>query len=94
MVAWSLLRWTTSSAAAVASPLLPLSCLARRKRVVSGQVHEAGYSESEVETSTATLQLETSTTALELETDLAPLELETEMDVSQEILKQEQYSAD
>jgi hypothetical protein len=48
-------------------------------------VQGAEYSEFEVETST---------TALELEMDAAPLELETEMDVSQEIMKQEWYSAD
>jgi hypothetical protein len=47
-----------------------------------------------VETFAATLELETSSAALELETDLAPLELETEMDVSQQISKQERYSAD
>jgi hypothetical protein len=85
MVAWSLLPWTTSSNAAVASPLLPSSSLAQRKRFVSDQVQGAGYSESEVETSIVALQLETSMTALELVTDTAPLELETEMDVSQEI---------
>jgi hypothetical protein len=47
-----------------------------------------------VKTSTAALQLETSTAALELETNTAPLELEMETDMSQEILKQERYSAD
>jgi hypothetical protein len=39
-------------------------------------------------------ELETSAAPLELEIDVAPLELETETDVSQEILKQERYSAD
>jgi hypothetical protein len=38
-------------------------------------------------------ELETNTAPLELEMDVAPLELETETDVSQEILKQERYSA-
>jgi hypothetical protein len=103
MVAWPLLPWTTSSTAVVASPLLPSSSLAQQKRVMSDQVQEARYFESDVETFAATLELETSsaaleletnTTPLELETDLAPLELETETDVSQEISKQERYSAD
>jgi predicted transcriptional regulator len=44
-----------------------------------------GYSESEVETYTA---------ALELETDITTLELETEMNMSQEISKNDWYSAD
>jgi hypothetical protein len=39
-------------------------------------------------------ELETNAAPLELEIDVAPLELETETDVSQEILKQERYSAD
>jgi hypothetical protein len=41
----------------------------------------------------AALELEMDTTALELEMDTAPLELETKTDVSQEISKQERYSA-
>jgi hypothetical protein len=94
MVAWPLLPWMTSSIVAVASPVLPSSSLARQKRVASDQVQRAGYSESEVDTSTVALQLETFMAALELETDAAPLKLETEMDVSQEISKQERYSAD
>jgi hypothetical protein len=66
-------------------------------------VQGAGYSESEVETYAAELELETDTVALELEMDAAALELETdatvfdlemEIDVSQEISKQERYSAD
>jgi hypothetical protein len=40
------------------------------------------------------LELETDVAPLELKTDAAPLELETETDVSQEISKQEWYSAD
>jgi hypothetical protein len=77
--------------------------LAWQKRAAFNQVQRAGYSESEVETFVAVLKLETSTTALELETDaaplklemdMAPLELEMEMGVSQEIFKQERYSAD
>jgi hypothetical protein len=66
-------------------------------------VQGARYSEFKVETFVAMLELETSVGALELETDATPLELEmdaaplkleTEMDVSQEISKQEQYLAD
>jgi hypothetical protein len=54
-----------------------------------------GYSESEVEIDDmASLELETDVAPLELETDADPLELETETDVSQEISKQEWYSAD
>jgi hypothetical protein len=53
-----------------------------------------GYSESEVETDMAALELETDTTALKLETDTTALEWEMETDVSQEISKQERYSAD
>jgi hypothetical protein len=79
MVALPLLPWMTSSATTVASPLLPSSSLARQKRVTSNQVHGAGYSESEVETSAAMLELETTMAALELETDVAPLELDTDM---------------
>jgi hypothetical protein len=79
MVAWPLLPWMTSSAAIVASPLLPSSSLAQQKRVMSDQVHGAGYSESEVETSAAALELETPVVALELEMDVAPLELDTDM---------------
>jgi hypothetical protein len=100
MVYWPLLPWMTSSTITVASPLLPSSSLARQKRATFDQVQGVGYSKFEVETSVAGLELETSVTALELETDVAPLkletdaaplELETEMDVSQEILKQERY---
>jgi hypothetical protein len=70
---------------------------------MSDQVQGVGYSLSEVEMDATTLKLETEVTALELEVDMAALELEvdmaaleleTETDVSQEILKQEQYSAD
>jgi hypothetical protein len=62
-----------------------------------------GYSESEVETSAAALKFEADATVLELETDAVALkmemdtvalELEMETDMSQEILKQEWYSAD
>jgi hypothetical protein len=65
------------------------------------QVQGMGYSEFEVETDVADLELEIDTTALELETDAATLELETdavvlyletEIDMSQEISKQERYS--
>jgi hypothetical protein len=42
----------------------------------------------------ATLELETNVVALELETDATALELETKMNMSQEISKQERYSAD
>jgi hypothetical protein len=42
----------------------------------------------------ATLELETNAVALELETDATALELETKMNMSQEISKQERYSAD
>jgi hypothetical protein len=70
---------------------------------MSDQVQGAGYSESEVEIDAATLKLETDATTLKLETDAAALELETDTsaldletvtDVSQEISKQERYSAD
>jgi hypothetical protein len=60
----------------------------------SDQVQGVGYSKSEVETDTAALELETDTAALKLETDTTALEWETETDVSQEISKQERYSAD
>jgi hypothetical protein len=40
------------------------------------------------------LELETDVAPLELKTDAAPLELETETDVSQEVSKQEWYSAE
>jgi hypothetical protein len=40
------------------------------------------------------LVVERDTTAQKLETDTTALELETEIDVSQEILKQERYSTD
>jgi hypothetical protein len=49
-------------------------------------VQGARYSESEVETSTATVELESSTTALELEMDAARLELETGIDCSRKIV--------
>jgi hypothetical protein len=75
MVAWPLLPRMTSSATTVASPLLPSLSLACQRRAVFDQVKGAGYSESEVETSAATLELETSATALELETKAAPLKL-------------------
>jgi hypothetical protein len=48
----------------------------------------------QLETFAAALELETNAAPLELETNAAPLELETETDVSYEILKQVQYSAD
>jgi hypothetical protein len=48
-------------------------------------VQGVGYSESELQMDMATLELETDTTILNLE---------TEMDVSQEISKQERYLAD
>jgi hypothetical protein len=66
------------------------------------QVQGAGYFESKVETDVATLEFETSTAALvlemnaailELETDVAALDLDTEIDMPQEISKQERYSA-
>jgi hypothetical protein len=62
-----------------------------------------GHSEFEVETSVPALELEVDATALELEMDAASLEmemdtaalkLEMEIGMSQEILKQERYSAD
>jgi hypothetical protein len=62
-----------------------------------------GYSESEVETDVAALQLETSAAALELEMDAAALELEPnaaaldlemEINMPQELSKQERYLAD
>jgi hypothetical protein len=52
---------------------------------VSDQVQAVGYSKSEVEMDVA---------ALELEIDTVALELEMETDVTQEIPKQEWYSAD
>jgi hypothetical protein len=52
---------------------------------MSDQVQGAGYSESKVEIDATTLKLETDTSALDLE---------TVTDVSQEISKQERYSAD
>jgi hypothetical protein len=94
MVYWPLLPWMTSSTIAVASPLLPSSSLARQKRTTFDQVQGVGYSKFEVETSVAVLELETDVAPLKLETDAAPLELETEMDVSQEISKQERYSTE
>jgi hypothetical protein len=48
----------------------------------------------ELETFVAALELETDVAPLELETDAATLELEMETDLSQEISKQERYSAD
>jgi hypothetical protein len=69
----------------------------------SDHMQGPGYSESEVETDTTALELETTmaalelemnATALELETDTTALDLKTETDVSQEISKQEGYSAD
>jgi hypothetical protein len=69
---------------------------------VSNQVQGVGYFKSKVETSMTVLELETSVAALQLEMDAAPIELETGMDplelemkmkVSQEISKQERYSA-
>jgi hypothetical protein len=85
--------------------LLPLCCLHHlwHDRRGSHLWQGMGYSESEVETFVVALQLETFAAALELETNVAPLELETnvapleletETDVSYEILKQVQYSAD
>jgi hypothetical protein len=94
MVYWPLLPWMTSSTITVASPLLPSSSLARQKRATFDQVQGVGYSKFEVETSVAALELETDVAPLKLETDAAPLELETEMDVSQEISKQERYLTD
>jgi hypothetical protein len=67
------------------------------------QVQGAGYSKSEVKTDAAdfelemdatTLELETDVTAPKLETDTVVLDLEMETDMSQEISKQERYSAD
>jgi hypothetical protein len=48
----------------------------------------------ELETFVAALELETDVAPLKLETDAATLELEMETDLSQEISKQERYSAD
>jgi hypothetical protein len=94
MVYWPLLPWMTSSTITVASPLLPSSSLARQKRATFDQVQGVGYSKFEVETSVAALELETDMAPLKLEMDAAPLELETEMDASQKISKQEQYSTE
>jgi hypothetical protein len=67
----------------------------------SDQVQGVGYSGSEVETYTASLQLETSAAGLKLEMDTTALELDTdttglelEIDVPQETSKQERYLAD
>jgi hypothetical protein len=99
MVACPLLSWTTTSAAAVDSYHIHSSS----PLAVSKQVQGTEYSESEVETDAAALKLETDAAALKLETDTAALELETntsaldletEIDVSQEISKQERYLAD
>jgi hypothetical protein len=66
-------------------------------------VQGVGYSESEVEADVSDLELETNAASLGLETDAAALkletyatvlDLETETYVSQEISKQERYSAD
>jgi hypothetical protein len=57
-------------------------------------VQGARYSESEVETDAADLELETDAATLKLEMDSTAPKLETETDVSQEISKQERYSAD
>jgi hypothetical protein len=88
----------TSSAATVDSShvhsSLPLTA--------SDQVQGVGYFDYEVETDVTTLELETATALelekdavpLKLETDAVPLQLETEMDMSQEISKQEWYSVD
>jgi hypothetical protein len=71
--------------------------------VVADQVQGVRYSESEVETDTTDPKLETDVAshememdaaAPELETDAAVLDLEMETDVSQELSKQERYSAD
>jgi hypothetical protein len=56
-------------------------------------VQGAGYSESELETNATALELMTDVVALELEAGMTTLELKTETDMSQEILKQERYSA-
>jgi hypothetical protein len=68
------LSWTESSAATGDSCHVHSSS----PLPASDQVQGLGYSESEVETDTATLQLETSAVTLELETDAADLELETD----------------
>jgi hypothetical protein len=88
----------TSSAATTDS----CHVLSSSSLVVIDQVHRVGYSRSKVETDATDLELETDVTALELEmdvvalelgTDAAVLNLEREIDVSQEISKQERYSA-
>jgi hypothetical protein len=55
---------------------------------------EASAAALELEMDATTLELETNVSALKLETDTTALDLETEIDVPQEILKQESYSAD
>jgi hypothetical protein len=60
----------------------------------SDQVQGAGYSKSEVENDVeAALKFEMDASPLELEMGASPLELGMETDVSQEISKQERYSA-
>jgi hypothetical protein len=99
MASCPLFPWTTSfTPVADSCHVHSLSPL-----VVYDQVQRAGYSEFEVETDVADLKLETDAaslklemdaTALKLETDEDVLDLEMETDVSQEISKQERYSAD
>jgi hypothetical protein len=84
-----------SSAATVESCHLHSSSpLARQQGAMFDQVQGAVYSECEVETDVASLELEMDMAALKLEMDMVTLKLETEMDVSQEISKQERYSVD
>jgi hypothetical protein len=70
---------------------------------MADQVQGVRYSESEVETDATDLELETDVASHEmemdaatpeLETDAAVLDLEMETHVSQELSKQERYSAD
>jgi hypothetical protein len=108
MVTCPLLPWTTSSAAAVdschvhSSSPLTTSNQVQGARYFESEV-ETGADAFELETNVASLKLETDAAALELEMDAGALELETdttaldleiERDMSQEISKQERYSAD
>jgi hypothetical protein len=55
---------------------------------------EASTTALELEMDVTTLELEMNVSALKLETDTTALDLEIGIDVPQEILKQERYSAD
>jgi hypothetical protein len=108
MVTYPLLSWTTSSVAdADSSHVHSSSSLVVFDQVqgagyseseveidVAALELETDVAALKLETDAAALELETDTSTLVLETNAAALHLETEIDVSQEISKQERCSAD